>query len=282
MISLLSMEKKELISIIIATKNEQNVIENLISSILRQTYNNFEVILIDNHSTDNTLKIAKKFGVKIYTFGPERSAQRNFGAKKSNGKYLLFLDADMELSPRVIEECIKVVNEDKVSGVIVPEVSVAKNFWERVKAYERSFYNEEGDIVTDAARFFLKKVFLKAGGYDETITGPEDWDLPENIKDLGYHIGRIKSVIYHRERITSVFNLVRKKYYYGLKTYRYLKKHNISPVSAKTVFFLRPIFYKNWRKIILHPILSLSLIFMLTLELIAGGTGYVIGRVTNK
>ncbi len=276
------MNKQDLVSVIITTKNEEDVLGNLLKSIRNQSYKKVEIILVDNNSTDRTVEIAKKFDVTAYTFGPERSAQRNFGVKKALGKYLFFLDADMEVTAGVIEECVKVAQKDKISGVIIPEVSVAKNFWERVKAYERSFYNEEGDIVTDAARFFLKKVFLKAGGYDETITGPEDWDLPENIKDLGYHINRINSVIYHKERITSVFTLARKKYYYGLKTYRYLRKHNISPLSAKTVFFLRPIFYKNWRKIILHPLLSLSLIFMLTLELISGGAGYFIGRVTNK
>ena len=276
------MNSKSVVSVIITTKNEQDVIENLLKSLKNQTYKKLEIILVDNNSSDLTVKIAKKYGIKVFTFGPERSTQRNFGAKKSKGKYLLFLDADMELSPSVIKECVKVAQEDQVSGIVIPEVSVAKNFWERVKAYERSFYNEEGDIVTDAARFFLKKVFLKAGGYDESITGPEDWDLPENIKALGYRMNRINSVIYHRERITSIFNLARKKYYYGLKTYRYLKKHNISPVSAKTIFFLRPIFYKNWGKIAMNPFLSLSLIFMLTLELIAGGTGYFIGRITNK
>lgn len=282
MISFNNMNSKSVVSVIITTKNEQDVIENLLKSLKNQTYKKLEIILVDNNSSDLTVKIAKKYGIKVFTFGPERSTQRNFGAKKSKGKYLLFLDADMELSPSVIKECVKVAQEDQVSGIVIPEVSVAKNFWERVKAYERSFYNEEGDIVTDAARFFLKKVFLKAGGYDESITGPEDWDLPENIKALGYRMNRINSVIYHRERITSIFNLARKKYYYGLKTYRYLKKHNISPVSAKTIFFLRPIFYKNWGKIAMNPFLSLSLIFMLTLELIAGGTGYFIGRITNK
>ncbi len=276
------MNKQDLVSVIITTKNEEDVLVSLLKSLSNQTYKKFETILVDNKSTDTTVEIAKKFNVTTYIFGPERSAQRNFGVKKSKGKYLFFLDADMELSPTVIEECVKVASEDKASGVVIPEVSVAKNFWEKVKAYERSFYNEQGDIVTDAARFFLKNVFLKAGGYDEAITGPEDWDLAENIRDLGYHINRIESVIYHRERITSVLDLARKKYYYGLKTYRYLRKHNISPLSAKTVFFLRPIFYKNWRKIILHPILSLSLVFMLTLELIAGGVGYLIGRLNSK
>ncbi len=275
---------KDLVSIIIISKNEDDVMKVLLLSAVNQTYKDIEIILVDNHSTDNTLKIAKEFNnVVIYNFGPERSAQRNYGAKKAAGKYLLFLDSDMKLTPKVVEECVKKIKTGKkIGGIAIPEKSVAFNFWEKVKSFERSFYNEKGDSVTDAARFFPKEVFNKAGGYDETITGPEDWDLSDNIRNLGYHINRIESVIYHKERINSVIDLARKKYYYGLKTYRYLRKHNISPLSAKTVFFLRPIFYKNWSKIILHPILSLSLLFMLTLELMAGGAGYLIGRLSNK
>src|SRR5687768_16831644 len=118
MISLLNMKMKELISIIITTKNEQAVIETLLSSIFLQTYKNIEVILVDNNSKDNTLKIPKKFDVKIYTIGPERSAQRNFGAKKSKGKYLLFLDADMELTSDVLNDCIRVVKQKGICGVV--------------------------------------------------------------------------------------------------------------------------------------------------------------------
>ena len=277
------MNKQDLVSTIITTKNEEDVLGNLLETIKKQTYKRVEIILVDNNSKDLTVEIAKKFGVITYTFGPERSAQRNFGAKKANGKYLVFLDADMELTTGVIKECVEAISyKSKIFGIVIPEVSIAKNFWGRIKAFERSFYNEKGDLTTDAARFFLKEVFMKVGGYDENITGPEDWDLPENIIEMGYKIGRVKAVIYHKERIISILNLAKKKYYYALKTHRYLKKHNIRPISAKTIFFLRPIFYKNWQKIVLHPILSICLIFMLTIELIAGGVGYITGRLTNK
>jgi hypothetical protein len=118
-------------------------------------------------------------------------------------------------------------------------------------------------------------------GYDEKITGPEDWDFLERIKKLGYRIGRIKYRIKHHERVPNPFKVARKKYYYGLKSHRYMKKHNLSPISTKTIYFFRPVFYKNRRKLVKSPILTLAMIFMLTLEQLAGGLGYFIGKVKD-
>lgn len=281
MILLPDMKKKGLVSVIITTKNEDDVIGILLKSLERQTYKNIEVILVDNSSIDDTSKIVQTYKkIKIYNWGPERSAQRNYGVKKSLGDYLLFLDADMKLFPRVIERCVTVIKSKKnIGSVIIPEQSIAFTFWEKVKAFERSFYNEKGDSITDAARFFKKDAFLKSGGYDETITGPEDWDLPETIRELGYQDGRIFEKIYHRERATSLLTLFIKKFHYGLYADRYLRKHNISFFSPKTVYFLRPLFYKSWRRLLSHQLLALGMIIMLFIQTLGGGLGYFIGRI---
>src|SRR5204863_2248663 len=142
-------------------------------------------------------------------------------------------DADMELATLVIADCLKIIKKKNVAGVVVPEDSIADNFWGKIKAFERSFYNEKGDEITDAARFFLRKIFFEVGGYDESITGPEDWDLPERIREKGYKFGRSKEKIYHHEHIISLVSLFKKKLYYGLKAHKYLDKHNISLVSPK-------------------------------------------------
>lgn len=274
------MDSGPIVSVIITTKNEGDVIRRLILSIKNQTFKNIEIILVDNDSTDNTLDIAKGMNVKTYTIGPERSIQRNFGAKMAKGKYLFILDADMELTPEVISECVELMSSDKAIGeIVIPEESLASNYWGKVKAFERSFYNDKGDELTDAARFFRKEVFFKAGSYDETITGPEDWDLPETIKELGYKVGRIKSRIYHYERIDSPFAIAYKKFYYAKLAHRYLKKHKISIISTKTIYFLRPVFYKNWKKLIQHPLLTLGLIIMLTLEQLGGILGFIYGKI---
>lgn len=274
------MNKQDLVSVIITSRNEDDVIGNLLDSINKQTYKKIEVILVDNNSVDKTLEIAKQYStVKIYTIGPERSAQRNFGANKSTGKYLLFLDADMELTAEVIQNCVEVVKKGILSGVVIPEQSVAINFWGKVKAFERSFYSQKGDPVTDAARFFLRSVFFKIGGYDESITGPEDWDLPDRIREAGYKIGRSSKKIYHHEQEISPGLLFKKKFYYGLNVHNYLAKHNIPVISPKTVYFLRPLFYRNWIRLLKHPILSFAMAGMLSIELLGGGLGYIVGRI---
>lgn len=273
---------KQIVSIIITTKNEALVIDRLLQSIKDQTYAPIETIVVDNKSTDDTKVIAKKYTKHVYDFGPERSAQRNFGAQRSKGSYLFFLDADMELTPDVVSECIsRMEKHKKLGGISVPEESVATTFWEKVKGYERSFYVEEMSEATDAARFFRKKVFEKLGGYDQSITGPEDWDLPERMVKAGYKTEKIGKFIYHYERVPNPFKLAQKKYYYALTSHRYLKKHNISLFSEKTIYFLRPVFYKKWRKLLSHPILTTAMFFMFFVEQFGGGLGFLVGKIRN-
>lgn len=278
------MKTQPLVSIIVPTYNEEKVIRALLLSISKQKYKNIETIIIDDSSTDNTPHVAREFTPMVYIQGhAERSVQRNFGAKKSEGKFILFLDADMELTPKVVFDCVeKITSDNSIGGIVIPEVSKAETFWGRVKAFERSFYNTHGDKTTDAARFFSRAAFEDVGGYDISITGPEDWDLPESVKGHGYNIERVESKIIHHERVPGLLSLMRKKYYYGLKSNRYIQKRNISLVSPKTIYFLRPVFYKNWKKLVSNPILGLSMFIMFFFELLGGGLGYLIGKYIKR
>jgi len=274
---------KGLVSIIIPTYNEEKVIGRLLSSIQKQTYPKYEVIVVDDGSKDNTVNISKKFTRKVYARKhAERSVQRNFGAKMSRGEYLFFVDADMELTKNTLKKCVKVMrNNSEIGAIALSEKPIARTFWEKVKAFERSFYSEKGDHQTDAARFFRRSAFIQAGGYDETITGPEDWDLPETIRKLGFKQGWVDVKIRHYENVPSLYSLLKKKYYYGLKSHRYLAKHNIPFASQKTIYFLRPVLYRNYRVLISNPIMGISMIIMLFFEQISGGLGYFIGRLKN-
>jgi len=101
-----------LISVIIATYRSQKTIESCIRSLLDQSYPNVEVIIVDARNYDVKekelcKKIIKKYPVKYFEDGPERSIQRNRGIKEAKGGYILILDQDMYLSNDVINECFQ-------------------------------------------------------------------------------------------------------------------------------------------------------------------------------
>jgi len=252
------------VSIIITTKNEEKHIENLLRSITSQTYKNIEIILVDNYSTDRTREIAKKYTNKIYLKGPERSAQRNYGAQKAKGKYLLFLDADMILSPTVIEECVQKCEKEGYIALYIPERIIGKGFWIKVRDFERQFYT---GTVIDAVRFIRKDIFFKAGGFDENLTGPEDWDLDRRIKQQG-RVGVIKSPLYHNEGIFNMRRYLKKKKYYLKSLRKYMYKWGVDdPLIKKQLgikYRLLVIFIENgkWRRLFKHPLLTMAMYYL--------------------
>ena len=266
---------KVIVSVIVTTKNEETHLENCLKSIKSQSYKKIELIAVDNNSKDNTAEIAKKYTKLFFNKGPERSAQRNFGFKKSHGEYLLFVDADMVLEPGVVKDCVDTLQEENAGAVIIPEKSKGIGFWAKVKAFERSFYI--GDDSVEAARFYERKIFDEAEGFDENQTGPEDWDLSDRVRKF-YKIARIKSFITHDEGKLSLFELLKRKYYYAKSIRAYLSKNKKNTMSRKTILIFRPVFYKNPAKIISHPVLFSAMIFMLTLELISGFLGFMQNR----
>lgn len=269
-----------LVSVVITTKNEEDVLEELLKSLKRQTYRHVEIIVVDNHSTDRTLRIARRYTQWCYLKGPERSLQRNFGARNAHGAYLLFLDADMMVEPPVIEECVRLVHKKTdVKIVVIPERSVGTGFWAECKILERACYANDDTI--EAARFFEARVFWEMGGYDERLTGPEDWDLPQKIKRK-YRWERGTSFIIHRERNVTLSQLARKKYYYGLKVSRYVSQHPLSVTAGQLIYLLRPAFYRNWRLLLSNPINTGGMILMLAVEQFAGLAGFVKGRFLIK
>ena len=172
-----------LVSIIVTTKNEEEHIDNSLLSIKEQTYSPVEIIVIDNYSTDKTRKISLNYTKNVFNKGPERSTQRNFGMiEKAKGDYVMFLDADMILGPKVIEECVSFIKKGEWLALHIPEFVLGKSYWSQVRRFERTFYN---GTVIDGARFFKKSAFVKVKGFDETLSGPEDWDIDKKVKQIG-------------------------------------------------------------------------------------------------
>lgn len=263
--------KKDTVSIIVTTKNEEANIKRLLESIKSQTYSPIEIVVVDNNSTDNTKVIAKKYTNKVFNFGPERSAQRNFGAKKSLGRYLVFLDADMELTEVVIHDTVVSSQKQNSPVMTIPERTVGDGFVQNVRRFEREMYMDEKDY--EVPRFFTKDVFNEFGGYDTELTGPEDYDLPYRMSKK-YKLGRSHEYVLHHEENLTLMGLLNKKYYYASRGAKYAIKHpKLVWVQGNVLF--RKVYFKNWKKFVTHPFLGFSFLTVRILETLWSLAGFV-------
>ncbi len=265
-----------LVSIIIPTYNSQKTLPLTLKSIQKQTYKNIETIIVDNYSQDKTKEIAEEYGAKIIQVRSERAKAKNIGLKHAKGEYVLFLDSDMELTPRVIEECVKLAtSKPEIAGIIIPERSVGNSFWVKVRDFERNFYL---GTPVESPRFFRKNIALQMGGFDEDVIFYEEATLPYKIeKQSGYNVrARINSYILHHEEDFSLMNWLKKKYYYG-KTARVYKSRYVEFGSKQISLPYRfSIFLRNkgfWSK----PHLAFGVFLLKSLEYLVSGLGYISG-----
>jgi glycosyltransferase involved in cell wall biosynthesis len=265
---------KPLVSIVVPTRNSAATLGACLKSVRNQVYSRTEIIVVDNASTDATRKIAKIYTPHVYRHGPERSAQRNLGAARASGEYILFIDSDMELDPNVVSQCVKLTTKyTKLAAVIIPETSFGEGFWAQCKALERSYYN--GIDWMESPRFMSSVNFKKSGGYDEQISGGEDWDLTVRLRKLG-SFGRVSAVIYHNEGRFTLRGVTRKRFYYAEGFSNYYAKGRAS--KYQDALKLYALFFSHPLKALRHPIRWCGMIIMKTSELMASAVGYAAAR----
>ncbi len=116
------MDKKNLeTSIIIRTKNEERYLEHVLLMLKKQTYKNFEIVIVDDNSTDKTLEIAKKYNCKIVKI-PEGKFNYpyacNFGIRESIGEYIVFLSGhSIPINTKWLENGLNNFKSEKVAGI---------------------------------------------------------------------------------------------------------------------------------------------------------------------
>jgi glycosyltransferase involved in cell wall biosynthesis len=266
-----------LVSIVIPTRNSEKTLPLCLESIRRQTYRNIEVIVVDNFSADSTVEMAKSYGAKVIQVRGERTKAKNVGLRHAKGKYVLFIDSDMELTPTVVEDCVRLAESNpNIGSRIIPERSVGNNYWAKVRDFERSFY---AGTPIESPRFFRRDLALKAGGFDVDIVFYEEATLPYKIEKMGYDVGaRINSYILHHEEKFSLVKWLKKKYYYGKSAFIYKQRyHNyalkqIAPSYRLKIFLGKRRFYSR-------PTPALGIIILKSLEYISAGLDYFSEKV---
>lgn len=250
-----------ILTVVVPTRNEERNIGACIDA-LAPARDWLEVLVVDNGSDDRTAEIAQSRGVRVVVQGPERSAQRNRGWREARTAYVCFLDADMRMKAETLDEIRATISApDAPDALYIREERVGRGWWIKVRNFERSFYDA---TCIDALRVFRRSLLEKTGGYDETITGEEDWDLDRLCLAAGARVALTRGALLHDEGAFSWRRHLRKKKYYSGTMNRYREKwHNDAVIRRQLGIGYRffGVFCENgkWRRALRHPLMMASI-----------------------
>ena len=185
------MLKNPHISVIVTTYNRANFIERAIKSILNQSYQDFEIIIVDDGSTDNTEEIIKGYEDRRINYIRHKknrgtSAARNIGIKRASGEYIAFLDSDDEWLPEKLERQVVVLqNESTEVGVVYSNLryidengkDMHKLLCPKKEGYIYKDLLGENCVGPPSTLLIRKECFNQVGLFDSLQDAHEDWDM---------------------------------------------------------------------------------------------------------
>ncbi len=181
-------------SVIITCFNYGKYLRQSVGSVIAQTYKNFEIIIVNDGSTDSSLRIAEEIksentSINILIIDQPNSGQpaisRNNGIKVATGEFILCLDADDLIDSTMLEKASIAID-------VNPEISLVYTdaiFFDEVKTWFRP--SGEFDLVKIALNnqlfcctIYKKEAWSRVGGYKTNVRGYEDWDLWISFAEL--------------------------------------------------------------------------------------------------
>lgn len=254
------LEDKPLISILVPCFNEEKVIRASIESLIEQNYPKFEIIVIDDGSSDDTFLMAKSMEfnhgdtrLKVYTKENGGKANAlNFGIARARGEFFLAVDADSKLSPDSIDLMVEYFDDEEIAAVAGSVyVTNTDNIWTRLQALEYiqglnlvrngQAYFKLVNIIPGPIGMFRKATVEKIGLYkDDTFA--EDCDLTLRLIEAGYKIDYEIDAISYTEAPEGLLDLLKQRYRWTRGILQAILKHKrklfaLTPISTTIVLW---------------------------------------------
>ena len=224
----------DLVSIILPTFNRAQLIQRAISSVLNQTYQHWELVVVDDGSTDETSSVVKSFNdPRIHYFKKANSgagASRNFGIQHAMGSWITFLDSDDEYDPAKVEMQLRAALENNAELVVCGSVYLKDGAEFRRKVPElktdltRALRERQKGTGVSTPIFFVKRELLsdKEILFDSTLPAYQDWDFlyqlsfHTNYAVVQHHLYRVHfqrgQRVHSGKNVLKAFRILLKKY----------------------------------------------------------------------
>jgi len=239
---------KYLISIIIPTYNRANLLPRAIKSVLNQTFKNFELIIVDDGSIDNTEQVVRNFqkeDTRIRYIWQENSGApakpKNTGIKNAKGKFIAFLDSDDEWLVEKLGEQIELFEKSNSSNLgfvgcnaVIIDKKNKKEWGYKIPRCNNVFRELliNNFIFTSSSVVVKKEVFNKIGFFDENIKVGEDWDMWMRIAreyDFDFVSEPLFKYYLHNSNITNTLSFERQEKDLRYIFERYKKYYELNP-----------------------------------------------------
>ena len=197
------------ISVCIPTYNREFLLKETLDSVFAQTYKDFEVVIVDDGSTDGTKKMLEKYGYNVHYYWQENAgdaAARNKLIELARGKYISFLDSDDLLYPNALEKMIEAMPEGAKDVVVYgPYVAIDEN-GDILRRRKRKLYSGkitkylfENILIHSCGSLFPNKMLVQAGGFDTSLPVCSDYDLWLRLS-LKYDFISLQELVFKRRR----------------------------------------------------------------------------------
>jgi len=197
------------VSICIPTYNREHLLKETLDSVFTQTYKDFEVVIVDDGSTDGTKEMLRKCGYNVRYHWQKNAgdaAARNKLIELAEGKYISFLDSDDLLFPDAIEKMIQAMPKDSEDTVVYgPYVAINEKgdvlYRRKKKLYSGRITKHlfEDILIHSCGSLFPKKILIESSGFDITLPVCSDYDLWLRLS-LKYNFINLRKPVFKRRR----------------------------------------------------------------------------------
>ena len=218
------------ISIIIPLYNAEKTLKKCLTAIFSSSYQHFEVIVVDDGSSDNSLQIATTFPCTIFKLKNNKgaSAARNWGAKNAKGEILLFIDADIVIKKETLDLFVNSLkNFPAVFGIYSQRPGINKLLSLYQNFYAHKSIRDTRDITSMFYSYcaaIRKEVFNSVGGFDESWVRAtfEDVDFGMRVREKGHQIYLNKTIEVVHYNYYTLKKFLRNYYYKSLDLSKFM------------------------------------------------------------